>query len=52
MGLLVDGKWQDRWYDTSKSGQRGRGQVLQGDAARVQQDRGETRRTHVGRTAK
>ncbi|WP_321502096.1 glutathione S-transferase family protein [Breoghania sp.] len=20
MGLLVDGKWQDRWYDTSKSG--------------------------------
>lgn len=19
MGLLVDGKWQDRWYDTSKS---------------------------------
>ncbi|MGD9020786.1 MAG: glutathione S-transferase family protein [Lysobacterales bacterium] len=22
MGLLVDGKWQDRWYDTSKSGGR------------------------------
>lgn len=20
MGLLVDGKWQDKWYDTSKSG--------------------------------
>ncbi len=20
MGLLVDGRWQDRWYDTSKSG--------------------------------
>ena len=19
MGLLVDGKWQDRWYDTDKS---------------------------------
>ncbi|MGB7452366.1 MAG: glutathione S-transferase family protein [Lysobacterales bacterium] len=22
MGLLVEGKWQDRWYDTSKSGGR------------------------------
>lgn len=22
MGLLVDGKWQDRWYDTAKSGGR------------------------------
>ncbi len=22
MGLLVDGKWQDKWYDTSKSGGR------------------------------
>jgi putative glutathione S-transferase len=22
MGLLVDGKWHDRWYDTSKSGGR------------------------------
>ena len=22
MGLLVDGKWQDRWYDTSKAGGR------------------------------
>lgn len=22
MGLLVDGNWQDRWYDTSKSGGR------------------------------
>jgi putative glutathione S-transferase len=22
MGLLVDGQWQDRWYDTSKSGGR------------------------------
>lgn len=22
MGLLVDGKWQDRWYDTSSSGGR------------------------------
>ena len=22
MGLLVDGKWQDRWYDTGKSGGR------------------------------
>jgi putative glutathione S-transferase len=22
MGLLVDGKWQDRWYDTKKSGGR------------------------------
>ncbi len=22
MGLLVDGKWQDRWYDTSESGGR------------------------------
>lgn len=22
MGLLVDGKWQDRWYDTDKSGGR------------------------------
>jgi putative glutathione S-transferase len=22
MGLLVDGKWQDQWYDTSKSGGR------------------------------
>ena len=20
MGLLVDGKWQDKWYDTNKSG--------------------------------
>ena len=20
MGLLVDGVWQDKWYDTSKSG--------------------------------
>ena len=20
MGLLVDGKWQDRWYDTKNSG--------------------------------
>jgi len=20
MGLLVDGKWQDKWYDTSKNG--------------------------------
>ncbi len=20
MGLLVDGKWQDRWYDTDKTG--------------------------------
>ena len=20
MGLLVDGKWQDQWYDTSKTG--------------------------------
>ena len=20
MGLLVDGKWQDKWYDTGKSG--------------------------------
>ena len=20
MGLLVDGKWQDRWYDTKTSG--------------------------------
>ena len=20
MGLLVDGKWQDRWYDTKASG--------------------------------
>ena len=20
MGLLVDGKWQDAWYDTAKSG--------------------------------
>lgn len=19
MGLLVDGKWQDRWYDTDKA---------------------------------
>jgi putative glutathione S-transferase len=22
MGLLVDGKWQDRWYDTKESGGR------------------------------
>ena len=22
MGLLVDGVWQDRWYDTAKSGGR------------------------------
>lgn len=22
MGLLIDGQWQDRWYDTSKSGGR------------------------------
>ena len=22
MGLLVDGQWQDKWYDTSKSGGR------------------------------
>lgn len=22
MGLLVDGKWQDKWYDTSKTGGR------------------------------
>jgi glutathionyl-hydroquinone reductase len=22
MGLLVEGKWQDRWYDTKKSGGR------------------------------
>lgn len=22
MGLLVDGKWQDSWYDTKKSGGR------------------------------
>ena len=22
MGLLVDGKWQDKWYDTAKSGGR------------------------------
>ena len=22
MGLLVDGKWQDKWYDTDKSGGR------------------------------
>ena len=22
MGLLVDGKWQDRWYDTNSSGGR------------------------------
>ena len=20
MGLLIDGKWQDKWYDTSKNG--------------------------------
>jgi putative glutathione S-transferase len=22
MGLLVDGVWQDRWYDTKKTGGR------------------------------
>ena len=22
MGLLVDGKWQDRWYDTADTGGR------------------------------
>jgi putative glutathione S-transferase len=22
MGLLVDGKWQDRWYDTGETGGR------------------------------
>ena len=22
MGLLVDGEWRDRWYDTAKSGGR------------------------------
>lgn len=22
MGLLVDGKWQDRWYDTKSTGGR------------------------------
>ena len=22
MGLLVDGKWQDRWYETGKAGGR------------------------------
>ena len=22
MGLLVEGKWQDRWYDTDKTGGR------------------------------
>jgi putative glutathione S-transferase len=29
MGLLVDGVWQDKWYDTSKSG----GRFLRADAA-------------------
>ena len=28
MGLLVDGKWQDRWYDTDKAG----GRYIRGDA--------------------
>ena len=28
MGLLVDGKWQDRWYDTGKAG----GRYIRGDA--------------------
>jgi putative glutathione S-transferase len=28
MGLLVDGKWQDRWYDTGESG----GRFVRGDA--------------------
>ena len=28
MGLLVDGKWQDRWYDTGKSG----GRFIRGDS--------------------
>jgi len=28
MGLLVDGQWQDKWYDTSKSG--GITRVIQG----------------------
>ena len=26
MGLLVDGKWQDKWYDTGKSGKFERSQ--------------------------
>jgi len=29
MGLLVDGRWQDRWYDTTKSG----GRFIRSDAA-------------------
>ena len=29
MGLLVDGKWQDKWYDTSSTG----GRFVRKDAA-------------------
>ena len=29
MGLLVDGQWQDKWYDTSSTG----GRFVRKDAA-------------------
>ncbi len=46
MGLLVDGQWQDKWYDTSKSGGKFerqassfRDQIAPGSAHPVEKDR-------------